>query len=229
MNNNYILTIGKSNSYDVKSFSSSEKLGQFYKYDIIFSQDSLIFSLENLLMEKATFTIKNQNNLLSDQDLVVHGIITKIEIIGESNDQTLLKCVLEPQVKLLDRAIKCRLFQHQLPQEIIHDILKHNNINADYYSFELQDHYSPIDYITQFNETDWNIIKRICERYGIWFRFEQNQEHEVIKFCDAPQGYHNTNKVYAYIPENGLFSSDDQNTVLSNNSSIKKYNTLLTR
>lgn len=221
MLNNYILNIGKSFSYDVKSFSASEKLGQLYQYEIIFTQTSLVFSLENLLMQNASLIIISPNNITLESN-VIHGIITKIEIIGESDDQTLLKCNLEPNICLLNRAKTCRIFQNQQPQDIIRDILKHNKIPSDYYSFELIEQYELLDYITQFNETDWNIIKRICERSGIWFKFEQTQDHEVIKFCDSLQSYHHIDKEYEYIPENGLFASE-KNTISSSNSSIKKY------
>lgn len=81
---------------------------------------------------------------------------------------------------------KSRLFQKQSVVEIITDTLRHYGyrLGVDFDFKGLRGKYKRHEYITQYHETTFAFIQRLCAEEGLWFRFEQKHDRAVIIFGD---------------------------------------------
>jgi type VI secretion system secreted protein VgrG len=115
---------------------------------------------------------------------VVHGIVTGYQL-GDSREQGTpkVKLRLEPRLSLLKLRTHSRIYQDLTVPEIIGSLLREWNVR---HTFELTGDYTPRTYATQFQETDYDFVRRIAAREGIFFHFRQaaEEEQEELVFMD---------------------------------------------
>ena len=68
--------------------------------------------------------------------------------------------------------------------------------------------YTVREYVTQYLESDFAFINRLCEEEGIWYAFEQHEQHgDVVVFGDSPEHYFRDPSLpVSYRPHAGLES-----------------------
>ncbi|MCX5545929.1 phage late control D family protein, partial [Paraburkholderia sp. CNPSo 3076] len=137
----------------------------------------------------------------------VHGIITKFDEHETSADETRYRVRLEPAIADLNRGRTSRLFQKQSVEEIITDTLRHDGYRAGVdFRFNLRGQYRRHEYITQYHETTFAFIQRICAEEGIWFRWEQKKDYAVMVFGDDLDAYSRKQRTVPYRRDSGLES-----------------------
>ena len=74
--------------------------------------------------------------------------------------------------------------------------------------FQKSRSYSVREYVTQYLESDFDFINRLCEEEGIWYAFEQHGQHgDVVVFGDSPEHYWRSQALpVSYRPHAGLES-----------------------
>ena len=83
-----------------------------------------------------------------------------------------------------------RLFQHQTVPDIVAAVFKHHGFSGVDYRFQKSRSYTVREYVTQYLESDFDFINRLCEEEGIWYAFEQHEQHgDVVVFGDSPEHY----------------------------------------
>ncbi|UTG67842.1 hypothetical protein KCG52_00495 [Neisseria subflava] len=108
-----------------------------------------------------------------------------------SKDETVYRFVLEPRFAALKHFQTSRLFQHQTIPDIVAAVFKHHGFSGVDYRFQKSRTYSVREYVTQYLESDFNFINRLCEEEGIWYAFEQHEQHgDVVVFGDNPEHYY---------------------------------------
>ncbi|WP_373741302.1 type VI secretion system Vgr family protein [Neisseria sp.] len=137
---------------------------------------------------------------------VWNGVVTSAERLSESADETRYRLLLEPKLSVLKRHLTSRLFQHQSVPDIIAAVLQHRGFSGVQYRIRTSRTYPLREYVTQYRESDFAFISRLCEEEGIWFAFEQHPEHgEVVLFGDAPAHYLRDGRLPTpYRPHGGL-------------------------
>ncbi|MCS6474636.1 phage late control D family protein, partial [Burkholderia thailandensis] len=138
----------------------------------------------------------------------IHGVITQFDEFGSSADQTHYRVRLEPKLADLNRGAASRLFQKQSVEEIVTDTLRHYGYRAGVdFLFQLRGEYKRREYITQYHETTFAFIQRICAEEGIWFRWEQKKDHAVLVFGDDLDAYARKQRTVSYRRDSGLDSA----------------------
>lgn len=199
----------------VLSFSTSETLNDTYRLIINLTSTDSALPLSSYIGQRATFDIRPSSSdalsfihgmLPPDALKVWNGIITSCERLSESADQTHYRLVLEPKLAALKHHIGSRLFQHQSVPEIIQSLLQHRGFNGVQYRIQTTRSYPVREYVTQYQESDFAFLCRLCEEEGIWFTFEQHPEYgEVVLFGDSTAHYLRSNRLpTAYRPHAGL-------------------------
>ncbi|KHJ59252.1 phage late control D family protein, partial [Burkholderia glumae] len=123
-------------------------------------------------------------------------------------DQTHYRVRLEPVLADLHRGVTSRLFQKQSVEEIVTDTLRHYGYRAGVdFVFQLRHQYKRHEYVTQYHETTFAFIQRLCAQEGIWFRWEQKKDHAVIVFGDDLDAYARKQRTVPYLRDAGLESS----------------------
>ena len=123
-----------------------------------------------------------------------------------SKDETVYRFVLEPRFAALKHFQTSRLFQHQTVPDIVAAVFKHHGFSGVDYRFQKSRSYTVREYVTQYLESDFDFINRLCEEEGIWYAFEQHEQHgDVVVFGDSPEHYLRSQGLpVSYRPHAGL-------------------------
>ncbi|MFM0226307.1 type VI secretion system Vgr family protein [Paraburkholderia dipogonis] len=207
--------------FSVLKFEGDEGVSRLYRYDIAFTSSVADIAMDLVLGRPAQFVIDpvdpNADYLhrmfgehaskFSEMPpaRTIHGIVTQFDQFDTSADETRYRLVIEPRVADLARAVTSRLFQKQSVQEIIADTLRHYGYREGVdFKFNLRGQYRRHDYITQYHETTFAFVQRIAADEGIWFRFEQAKDHEVIVFGDDLDAYARNQRTVPFRRHAGL-------------------------
>jgi type VI secretion system secreted protein VgrG len=182
--NAYTLDINNSTIIpDVLRFRGTEALSKPFTWRIEFTTPQRNIRPEQVLMKYATFSMRKHK--------VVHGIITGLEWLSTSADESHYSVTLESRLALLSRSRRCALYQNLSVPEVVEQVLrKHGQEGADF-EFRLSRQYPVRELITQWLETDLEFIQRILSEIGIWFRQTMNDvtEMDVTVFGDNQLHY----------------------------------------
>ena len=217
----YHLTFARfSPSLSVKSFTASEAANTAYRVEITATSADSSLPLSSYLNQRAAFEIRPQEAVLSEVAAAFsagsddppakqwQGIITSCEKLSVSKDETVYRFVLEPRFAALKHFQSSRLFQNQTVPDIVAAVFKHHGFSGVDYRFQKSRSYTVREYVTQYLESDFAFINRLCEEEGIWYAFEQHEQHgDVVVFGDSPEHYFRDQSLpVSYRPHAGLES-----------------------
>ena len=159
----YFLDINDSSvKPDVLRFRGREALSEPFKWDIEFTTSQRNISPEQVLMKYASFRMRSGKN--------VHGIITRLEWLSTSKDQSHYRLTLSSRLSLLGYTRQCALYQNQSVPEVVELVLRKHGLEGPDFEFHLERTYPPCEIITQWRETDLEFIQRILSEVGIYWR-----------------------------------------------------------
>jgi type VI secretion system secreted protein VgrG len=207
----------------VLNFSGEETLSTPYRFVIEVTSPVTDLATASILGQAASFTIQpidaaamSLASFVGDlastlatpaPARVFHGLITQFDQLSSSADQTHYRLVLEPRVADLSRDVTSRLFQQQSAPEILAAVLRHAGFTATDFQFTLRANYPTREYTTQYEETTLEFLQRIAADEGIWFRFTQTDDREVIIFGDDLDAYDRSGLTVPTRPDAGLEST----------------------
>ena len=163
----------KDYQFQVVKFNSFEKISELYEYDIELISES---EIDDILQKEAVFYMKYLN--FEDK---INGIIIEFEEISKIDKFFYYKIKLVPKMYKLALNKDSEVFLNKSLIEIFEDILKQHMLsNKIDYEFRLVNEYEKREYVTQYLESDFNFLKRWCEKLGIYFYFEQNEKEKIV-------------------------------------------------
>ncbi|KOR22641.1 type VI secretion system Vgr family protein [Burkholderia cenocepacia] len=208
----------------VLRFTGRDAVSELYRYDIEFTSPMAGIPMDHVIGRPAKFIVApvdpdldylrrmfgenaGQFSTMSPA-YTIHGVITQFDEFGSSADQTHYRVRLEPKLADLNRGVTSRLFQKQSVEEIVTDTLRHYGYRAGVdFLFQLRGEYKRREYVTQYHETTFAFIQRLCAEEGIWFRWEQKKDHAVIVFGDDLDAYARKQRTVSYRRDSGLESA----------------------
>ncbi|MFH5249622.1 type VI secretion system Vgr family protein [Burkholderia semiarida] len=209
--------------FSILKFTGLDRVSQLYRYEIEFTSPVAGIPMDQVLGRPAKFVADPVD---PDMDYLrkmfgenaarfstkpaaytVHGVITQFDELETSADETRYRVVLEPTLADLDRGVTSRLFQKQSVEEIVTDTLRHYGYRAGVdFQFQLRGQYKRREYVTQYHETTFAFIRRMCAEEGIWFRWEQKKDRAVVVFGDDLDAYARKQRTVPYRRDSGLES-----------------------
>jgi len=210
--------------FSVLKFTGHDAVSQLYRYEVEFTSPVAGIPMEKVLGRPAKFIIDPIDpnaeylrhmfgeNAEKFSDMpptrTIHGVVTQFVQFETSADETRYKLVIEPRTADLARGMKSRLFQKRSVQEIITETLRHYGYGDGVdFKFQLRAQYPRHEYITQYHESTFAFIQRIAADEGIWFRFEQVKNREIIIFGDDLDAYARYQRTVPLRRESGLESA----------------------
>ncbi|PSS53279.1 type VI secretion system tip protein VgrG [Enterobacter sp. FS01] len=168
---------------DVLRFSGREALSEPFRWEIDFTTPQDNIAPQDVLMKHATLHMRSGK--------AVHGIITRLEWISTTADQSHYQVVLSSRLALLRRTRQCRLFQNLSVPEVVEQVLRGHSLEGADFDFRLERTYPARELITQWRETDLEFIQRILSEVGIFWRMEMDEARglEVVIFADSQLNY----------------------------------------
>ncbi|HBV5208413.1 TPA: type VI secretion system tip protein VgrG, partial [Enterobacter hormaechei] len=138
---------------DVLRFKGREALSEPFRWTIDFITPQNNLAPEEVLMKHATLRMRSGR--------AVHGIITRLEWLSTTADQSHYRVELTSRLALLSRTRQCRLFQNRSVPEVVEQVLRRHGLEGPDFEFRLERSYPARELITQWRETDLEFVQRI--------------------------------------------------------------------
>ena len=89
---------------------------------------------------------------------------------------------LRPWAWLLTQTNNYRIFQQRSPIDTIAEVLAAYPYRVEW---RLSQSYPRLDYQVQYDESDWDFVRRLCAEYGLNFWFEHSEQEHVLVLADS--------------------------------------------
>ncbi|WP_061709055.1 type VI secretion system Vgr family protein [Pseudenterobacter timonensis] len=180
----YFLDINDSSvKPDVLRFRGREALSEPFRWDIEFTTPQGNIVPEEVLMKYASFRMRSGKN--------VHGMVTRLEWLSISADQSRYRLTLSSRLALLGHTRQCAVYQNQSVPVVVGQVLRKHGLEGPDFDFRLERTYPPREIITQWRETDLQFIQRILSEVGIYWRTEMDDVRglDTYIFADSQLNY----------------------------------------
>ncbi|WP_438392469.1 type VI secretion system Vgr family protein [Caballeronia sp. DA-9] len=175
------------NAKDISVVSYSAREGMASPYEITIEcthPDSL--SRADYLGRDGHFTITAED---SAEPRVYCGIVTQFKRLRKTKDFFLYTIVVASQMKRLGLLHRSRVYQHRSGPQIIESILLSDRFMDHQFVFRLRRKYPVHLFRLQYQISDLDYIRLICEQEGMYFYTEQGKHGDVIVFGDDIDHY----------------------------------------
>jgi type VI secretion system secreted protein VgrG len=166
---------------DVFAFRGEEHISRLFKYSIDLISEDPEIDATVILNKKATFVLNR-----GDEDpIMINGVISHFEQRGRTPDYVFYHAELVPKMWRLGLTQDSRVFQKMDIKQIVTQVLKDANFSGEDYEFSLKESYPELEYVVQYNETDFDFINRRLEHFGIFYYFDHRGDNDVVVFTDS--------------------------------------------
>ncbi len=111
-----------------------------------------------------------------------NGIVASLEATGADTFFNFYRVRIVPTLWLLSLNQQTRVFQNKTVLEIVEEVLSPYSIVP---TIETQGSYIPLEYCTQYRETDLEFISRILQQHGIFYYFTHTASDHIMVLCDT--------------------------------------------
>jgi len=144
------------------------------------SQDARI-ELKKLIGKKVTMGIE----LVDGSTKYISAHVSDFIHTGADGRVANYSAELVPWLWILSRRRDSRIFQDKTTEQIVKEVFAYYLTLADH-EFRLSKPLKPINYCTQYQESDLNFVLRLLEQEGLFFTFQHSQEgHRMIISDDS--------------------------------------------
>lgn len=185
--------------FRVLQFSGTESLGELYQFDIQLISHSDTLDTDALLEGNCTLTIESYGK---KRDF--NGILSNFNYLKTTENGYLYQATLVPRLWLLTQFTTNEVYLGLNLSETLTLLFDEAGLTSDEYDLALISSYRKWDYRCQFGESHYNFLKRITEREGVYFYFEQNNQKAKAIFCNKSNQHpvENCNAIYSAVTGN---------------------------
>lgn len=182
------MTLKGAPAFEVKSVHGTENLGELFHYTITLqTPDSpdltevvtANLSYKQMVGKEAGITIE----LDGGGQREINGLVTSARFLHAENRRSIYEVTLRPWLVLATRTSDYKIFQQKTVIDIAQEVL------ADYpflTELRLSSSYPQRVFQTQYGETDFDLLSRLFQEWGIYYFFEhQGGKHKLILVDDA--------------------------------------------
>ncbi|MFT4437669.1 DUF2345 domain-containing protein [Caballeronia sp. 15715] len=170
----------------VVSFHLREAMSEFYEAVVQVTHPEQLIRAD-FLGRDAHFTISSEDGSPPRE---FRGILMSLVRIKKTKDEFHYTFVIRSQIARLSLVHASRVYQHQSGPQIIESILLRRGEFMDHqFVFKLRRDYPVHAFRLQYQMSDLDYIRLICEQEGIYFYTEQGKHGDVIVFGDDIDHY----------------------------------------
>ncbi|MBX9703607.1 MAG: hypothetical protein K2X39_05590, partial [Silvanigrellaceae bacterium] len=169
--------------FKVLKLDGEELLNELYVFKLIVAFDGKRDTSPFSLLKKATIFYPTHTNL----SYYYHGVITKYKYLGVQPPYSVFKVEIRPYVWQYTIGKNRRVYQKMSVDEIAKQVFK--NIKFEDYSFQLKMKYPKSDYITQYDESEFDFISRLFQAHGIFYYFNHEKKSSKMIISDSDSDF----------------------------------------
>ncbi len=188
-----ILTIKTTKGDDellMLAMTGTERMGRLPKYelDMVSSVDMMgspkTIDLHALIGSRVTVSME-LDTMIPGQKRHFNGFIIRAERGEKMGRFVRHSAVMRPWPWFMTRTRKNRVFQKVSVKDILTKVLGEYSSDHSLRSLGVPP-YPTMDYCIQYNETDFDFVSRLMERFGIYYYFEHTDSKHTMVMADMP-------------------------------------------
>lgn len=209
-------------AFKVVRFKGAEGLSKLYHFDITLISSHANLDLDAVMEKPAAFTLPRP-----DQNLSFHGLLQHFDVLHATGEYIFYKAALAPAFWWLTLRQNCQVFLDKALPEIVEAVLKDGGLASSEYELRLQRSYAPMEYVCQYNESDYDFLCRWFEREGVYFFYEHSDSGSKLVITDTKISHSETPQASTvrYAPPSGLegaYHEDVINSFVGRKSAVPK-------
>lgn len=118
----------------------------------------------------------------SGTERYVNGIVSSFEVMNSDDEFDCYRIFIVPSLWMLTLTKNTRVFQNKTVIDVIKDVLSPYSISP---TDDTSNTYAPLEYCTQYRETDFQFISRLMEQHGIFYYFEHTADDHTLVLQDT--------------------------------------------
>jgi type VI secretion system secreted protein VgrG len=173
----------------VLGFVGTEGLSELYDFRIVLAVEGgagAFVDLSDAPGSRATLELAVDQ---LEPRFCFHGLVSELEILGETRARTLFGLRLVPALATLEASLHSRVFTHKSLPQILATVLEEGGFSSDDYELRLRDAYPVEEHVTQYRESDYAFLSRWMEREGLYYFFEHGERSEKLVIVDDPAAH----------------------------------------
>lgn len=164
-------------SLQVLQFNGCEGLNQPYRFDIEVIGLAPAMNLDRLLQQPAFLSLGDGQGF--------HGVLRSASREHRGTHRIGYRLVLVPHLQSLEQQRRRRVFHRLSVPAILRQLLEEHDLPEHSYRFELgTGHYPVRPFCIQYEESDLDLLQRLCEEEGIHYHFEHRRDGHVLVLAD---------------------------------------------
>lgn len=167
------------------SIEGEEAMSHAWTYALkVMSEKRHDLTAKDIVGRPVTFAIVQEDNSLR----YFNGYVTEFAAEGRTmgGQQSAYRLKVEPWLYLLDKGSDCRIFQEQTVPDVLKKVFGPLGDIAKF-TFDLKQPHEPYRYLTQYNETNGNFVRRLMAMDGIGYIVEHENGQHLVRFFDDPK------------------------------------------
>jgi type VI secretion system secreted protein VgrG len=164
----------------IESFAGTEAISELfhYKVELLATVDKTV-DPKKLVGTKAAIGIQADD---SGTQRYINGIIASFEFTGGDEEFNNYRAYIVPNLWVLTLNKNTRVFQDKTVTDVVKAVLSNYNISP---AIETSATYTPMEYCTQYRETDFDFISRLMEQHGIFYYFKHTYQDHTCTLQDT--------------------------------------------
>ncbi|MFP5209048.1 MAG: type VI secretion system Vgr family protein [Acidobacteriota bacterium] len=132
----------------------------------------------------------------------INGIVSSFEMTGGDDEFLRYRARIVPSLWTLTLNKNTRVFQNQTVLDVVKTVLSSYNISP---TLDTSSTYTPMEYCTQYRETDLDFISRLMEQHGILYYFKHSKDDHTLTLQDTSSKLSDCpiQSTFRYAPEAG--------------------------
>jgi type VI secretion system secreted protein VgrG len=167
----------------VLAFRGTEALSTLYQFELYLLIEDPAFDMAAAVGADATLSLNREDAL--EPPVLYHGILATLETVRDLQHGALYRAVLVPHLYRLTLTHHSRVFVDQGMPAILEAVLTSGGLAKERdFSFQLSARYAPYPHVCQYRESSFAFLARRMEREGVYYFFEQEDDHERVVITD---------------------------------------------
>jgi type VI secretion system secreted protein VgrG len=160
--------------------TGAEGISELFDYQLeLLADTSTSVNAKDIVGQKVCVAIQADD---SGTERYINGIVASFEMTGGDVEFNTYRAHIVPNLWVLTRNVNTRVFQGQTVIDVIQAVLSPYNISP---SLLTSATYTPMEYCTQYRETDFDFISRLMEQHGILYFFAHTAEDHTFTLQDV--------------------------------------------
>jgi type VI secretion system secreted protein VgrG len=168
----------------IESLIGNEYVSSLFWHDVeLLATAGTLIDPKSIIGSKVTVAIY-LNDALGTR--WINGIVSSFQQCGGDADFDTYRARIVPSMWQLQLSSNCRVFQGKTVLEIVKAVIGEYKLSI---LDQTNNSYKPLDYCTQYSETDFNFVSRILEESGIFYWFAHSDQDNKIVLGDDRGAY----------------------------------------